>query len=395
MTKRFHTMIQVQAVPNIRLETIGDVEFMVAPTIAVMETVLNGFLLPASEIARFPEAWDGVPTTVGHPEDEYGFPASASTQDQLFRSAGWFFNTSVDLEDHAKLHGEIWINVENALEKGGNLERALSQLRGGYQGEVSSAFYADIEDTNGTFNGDEYYGIFRNIIPDHIAILLDEKGACSIEDGCGCPRANQDSVVVVNKERSMNRETMIAELVLCECCALDRAALEALDDVALKNMHDMTVSFRAMCAGLESQIAANDNAGVAGNTGGTDDDGGDDDDDGADSDDGADEEEDNDGITEESLAVLVSVIGEFGGLRSFTEAMQGIAARESGEREGLVTRITANSRLDAAMLEGMSLETLHALDADLIPTDYSGRAIRPNSSNGSDELTVMAMPTVA
>jgi hypothetical protein len=41
-----------------------------------------------------------------------------------------------------------------------------------------------MEDTEGVFNGQEFAGIWRNVIPDHLAILPEGViGACSVADG--------------------------------------------------------------------------------------------------------------------------------------------------------------------------------------------------------------------
>jgi len=49
--------------------------------------------------------------------------------------------------------------------------------------EVSLGFFADVVDECGTFNGDQYQAVQRNIFPDHVAVV--EHGRCSISDGCG------------------------------------------------------------------------------------------------------------------------------------------------------------------------------------------------------------------
>jgi hypothetical protein len=48
-----------------------------------------------------------------------------------------------------------------------------------------------LEDKKGKFGDKEYDGVWRNIVPDHLAILPEGiTGACSVEDGCGAPREN-------------------------------------------------------------------------------------------------------------------------------------------------------------------------------------------------------------
>lgn len=184
--------LQANEVGKTRTEALDGRDFLVVPVVAVLETVLNGVLLPAKEILRFPEAWEGMPVPIGHPtvDDWY---VSAKTRDQLVKCPGFFFDVQA-VGESAKLIGDIWIDKDKAMALGGNAERAMTQLGNGHQTEVSTAFYADIEAVMGSFNGVEYFAIFRNIVPDHLAILLDEIGACNWEDGCGCPRTNTDKL---------------------------------------------------------------------------------------------------------------------------------------------------------------------------------------------------------
>jgi len=52
-----------------------------------------------------------------------------------------------------------------------------------------------------TFRGERFTEIDRRIIPDHLALLTEEQGACSWEDGCGAPRLN-------NKKKENTMKTL-------------------------------------------------------------------------------------------------------------------------------------------------------------------------------------------
>ena len=54
--------------------------------------------------------------------------------------------------------------------------------------EVSAAYFSDFIDKSGTYGDKDYERIAVNFRPDHIALLTDEPGACSLEDGCGALR---------------------------------------------------------------------------------------------------------------------------------------------------------------------------------------------------------------
>ena len=71
--------------------------------------------------------------------------------------------------------------------------------------EVSVGVYSDEENTQGTWNGEKYTAIAYNHRPDHLAILPDAVGACSIEDGCGL-LVNEKGKVNMTNEKKLNKE---------------------------------------------------------------------------------------------------------------------------------------------------------------------------------------------
>lgn len=185
--KKKLTTHQATADVEIRNETLDGVEYIVAPVIAVREGVLNGELLTADEIGAFVEAWNGIPLPIGHPMDR-GIPVSANRPDLIESvSVGRFFNATFD---GTALKGEIWVDVEKARSLGGDALVALERLENGEPLEVSTAYFNDMEEGAGTFDGVEYNGIQRNLRPDHLALLPSDIGACSWEMGCGAPRVN-------------------------------------------------------------------------------------------------------------------------------------------------------------------------------------------------------------
>jgi hypothetical protein len=54
--------------------------------------------------------------------------------------------------------------------------------------ELSTGLYVDAELTPGDWKGEEYVAIARNLRSDHLAILPDKIGACSVADGAGLLR---------------------------------------------------------------------------------------------------------------------------------------------------------------------------------------------------------------
>ena len=177
--------IKANLQPSTRREVFEGKEHLVVPVVMIVEGVLNSALLPLSEFGRYPEAWNGRPVPVRHPE-ERGAPVSANRPDVIERTTiGQLFNTHVEGQ---KLKSEAWINVEKAERLGyGPL---LEAMGAGEILEVSTGYFADDDLTPGQWNGVPYGTIHRNIRPDHLALLPDEEGACSVADGCGT-RVNQ------------------------------------------------------------------------------------------------------------------------------------------------------------------------------------------------------------
>lgn len=161
-------------------------EFVVVPVVAVREGVLNGELVLADEIGRYVEAWNGIPVPLRHPTVR-GVAVSANTPDIVARCPGRFWNARVVGD---KLLGEMWLDVEIVDNLGGEAVSVLQRLEAGEPVEVSTAYWRDVEDAQGEWGGKAYNGIARNLRPDHLALLPDEVGACSWQDGCGAPRLN-------------------------------------------------------------------------------------------------------------------------------------------------------------------------------------------------------------
>lgn len=172
---------------EIRRETLESRQYLVAPVIAVREGVLNGELLPADEIGAYVDAWNGIPLPIGHPMDR-GAPISANRPDIIqSTSIGRFWNARFDGN---RLRGEIWVDISKCHELGGDALTVLNRLENGEPLEVSTAYFSDHEPISGSFNGNTYSSIQRNLRPDHLALLPNEIGACNWEMGCGAPRVN-------------------------------------------------------------------------------------------------------------------------------------------------------------------------------------------------------------
>lgn len=194
------TMLSVQAIPDvasIRIAEFRGQEHTVIPVIALVEGVLWPANAPQPELAlaeefgRFPEGWDGSPVVFNHPKNSEGVPIAANSPEVLEDNAfGQIFNTTLDGD---KLKSEIWINSELVKNLSEEAQETIANLISGDKViEVSTGLFTLSEPSVGKFNGEEFKAIWRNIVPDHLAILPEGVvGACSVDDGCGAPRSNK------------------------------------------------------------------------------------------------------------------------------------------------------------------------------------------------------------
>lgn len=174
---------------QLRREVFEGKAHIVVPVVMMVEGVHNGSAGPlyhtSEELAKFPNAWNGIPVVVNHPEIE-GMPVSANEPEilQSNQVVGRVFNTRFE---NGKLKGEAWIDEEKIKIVSPETYEILLQ---GRPLEVSVGVFSDEEPVQGEWNGEIYKAIARNYRPDHLALLPYAKGACSWEDGCGV-RVNQ------------------------------------------------------------------------------------------------------------------------------------------------------------------------------------------------------------
>lgn len=129
-----------------------------------------------------------MPITINHPYDGDGDPASGRDPEISEKfEIGRVYSANTN---GGSLRSEAWINMTLARQKlpkyDGGAE-VLNKLERGEPVELSTGLFTENfpASKHATYNGKPYDYVARNYKPDHLAILLKEKGACSIDDGCG------------------------------------------------------------------------------------------------------------------------------------------------------------------------------------------------------------------
>ena len=201
-------------------------DHLILNVVMIVEGVLNNALLPKNEFCKYVKAWDNRPVVIYHPM-ENGEHVSANSPDIIEKvQVGYLFNTRCETN---KLVSEAWININKLDQLDYNNLLEQDQI------EVSVGYYADGEVANGIFNNERYSEIHRNLRPDHLAILPDQIGACSIADGCGIYinwEYNPMSDELLTKAEELEVNKMITPKQLKMLQDMDAEQLEMISTIA-------------------------------------------------------------------------------------------------------------------------------------------------------------------
>lgn len=171
---------------KVRRVTRNGRTYLVAPMTLLVPGVLNGsegpLYYPQEEIAAHPGQWNDVPIVVYHPTDPTtNSPVSGRDPAVLDRvKVGRVYGDRVTKNGRRRAEG--WFDEERTRAVDPRVWRALVE---GTPLELSTGLFTRNEPTGGTHNGKGYTAVARDYRPDHLAVLPDQVGACSIRDGCG------------------------------------------------------------------------------------------------------------------------------------------------------------------------------------------------------------------
>ena len=185
--------------PVVRHDSMENRDWLVGPVQMITEGVHNGsdgpIFYPAAELAKMTAVWNHKPVVVYHPQRN-GVGVSACDPVELTtRKIGVLMKTTFN-DESKKLGAEAWLDPSRLRIVDNRVAEAIEKNE---VMEVSTGLFMDLERTEGEWNGEKYIGVARNIQPDHLAVLPDLKGACSIADGAGLLRMNQagDDLIVI------------------------------------------------------------------------------------------------------------------------------------------------------------------------------------------------------
>ncbi len=108
--------------------------------------------------------------------------------------------------------------------------------------EVSTGLFSEIEAKPGIFKGRHYKGVVRNLRPDHLAILPDSIGACSIADGAGLMRNSRKEMELILNSFGINRDAAHDKVRLLLRNAASAELGESFDFI--ENVFDTTFIYK-------------------------------------------------------------------------------------------------------------------------------------------------------
>jgi hypothetical protein len=171
---------------HIETKVLEGRDHFVVPVILITEGVHSGsrgpVYYPAEELRRSAPAWNGKPLVVYHPDMALGNGYACNPNVFNRQKIGTLFNTRFV---NKALKAEAWIDVERVRRVDG---RVLNAIQKRQMMEVSTGLTFPLKDQKGTWNGENFVMVATNIQADHLAVLPDRKGACSIADGAGLIR---------------------------------------------------------------------------------------------------------------------------------------------------------------------------------------------------------------
>lgn len=190
-----HARVNIRSLANVkaaRREKRNGRDLIIVPSATLPDdVVMNDILYPADEIAKSFATLERTPAPLGHPTINGQFVSALDPEginigyigawnENVRRENGRvFLDKVIDVEVASRTHGGK--DVLNAIEKGEPVH-------------TSTGLYLDLEDAPADA---AYKRVGRNMIFDHDAILLDQAGAATPEQGVGM-MVNGKQIEVIN-----------------------------------------------------------------------------------------------------------------------------------------------------------------------------------------------------
>lgn len=185
-----HRLTGAKVSGKVRYEEYEGKRHMVVPIVALVEGVIFASnadtpeLVTMDVLANAAPGWNGEPLVLQHPENSEGAKISANSPEVLEQyRVGRVFNSRIEGK---KLKMEGWIQVDRIDKVPGAREVVDAIEKDDKPVEVSVGAFVDVEKKSGRFDGKNFQAVWKNVVPDHMALLpLKDRGACNADMGCG------------------------------------------------------------------------------------------------------------------------------------------------------------------------------------------------------------------
>lgn len=163
------------------------IEYIVVPMTMIVPGVLNGsegpIYYPAVEVSLSTSLWQDIPIVIYHPNVNGKYVSAQHPG--VIESSGVGFLRNPRTNNKGNLVADGWIDVKRISDI---YPSVLARIESNKKVELSTGLSITknlLSQVHRDLKGREYQVEATNLIPDHLAILPDQKGACSISDGCG------------------------------------------------------------------------------------------------------------------------------------------------------------------------------------------------------------------
>lgn len=316
------------------------------------DVIMNGILYPASEIAASFASLERTPAPLGHPTIDGKFVSALDPEGINIGYIGaWNENVRRD-GGRVLLDKVIDVEVANRSEGG---RAVLAAIEAGGPVHTSTGLLANLENTK----GEGYERIARGIVFDHDAILLNEDGAATPDQGVGMLVNGQQIEVINSAVEWADRDlTWAAESALG---ALERRERAGLVDAFKSLMVEAFSGLRKPQKQQEDPAMADDKtlADLSAKV----------------------------NAIEETLKAIPTTIGNAiaDALKPVTEAhaaqVANQQAKDAAEKAALVNKVVKANLLTEPVANALTLEALR----ELAPQGAPGKAAALNGASGTPE----------
>lgn len=172
---------------EIREENLNGSNYYVVPVVMMVEGVHSGsrgpLLYSSNTLAESVPDWPNIPVTIHHPT----IMVSEVGSDAVI--VGHVNNPFMQGDS---LRAEAWLNVDQLTSLSPETLQIVENQR---PLEVSIGVYGHEVQEAGEWHGETYRAITEGMVPDHLALLPGDRGACSWDDGCGIRNEENKSVL--------------------------------------------------------------------------------------------------------------------------------------------------------------------------------------------------------